>query len=132
VWARLAPIFPLAEDDFIKLIFEIAQSDDATIELREALVSGLYDEVMSLGPTPQRSQTVLRPLFRLVLQPKAAPLFDRLLQVPIYSLLFRPGVPPSSAQIIIPDANDRERVKGVIAGFTPPRAKEILAWLAGK
>jgi len=132
VWARIKPIFPSAEDDFIQAVFEVVRADDTTIELREALVYGLYEEVLSLGPTPQRSLNFLRPLFALLLQPKAAPLFDRLLQVPIYNLLFRPGAVPAAAETIIPNANDRKQVRGVIAEFSSSRAQEVLAWLEAK
>jgi hypothetical protein len=99
--------------------------------MRESLLYALYEEILMLELTPERSITVISSLFGLLLQPEAAPLFDRLIQVPIYNLLFRPETPPQSVLDIIPDASDREQMGEIIAGFTSPRAKEILTWLQG-
>jgi hypothetical protein len=129
IWARVAPIYPGAEDTLLPAALAALQPKDATIELRDALIYGLYDAVLALGPTPERAVKLARPLLGLLLQPEAAPLLDRMLQVPIYNLVFRPGAAPLPVATVVPDPADRARMKAIADGFRSQRAHEIRDWL---
>ncbi len=129
VWSRVAPIYPSAEPSLLPLTLNLVEARNATVELREALLYGLYNEVGELTPLRERNIQLIRALLGLMLQPEAAALQDRLLQVPLYNLICGEGsnVPPAAT--VVPDASQRTRLKQAIAGFSSERAQEIGAWL---
>jgi hypothetical protein len=129
VWARVAPLYSGDENALRTSALAIVEVPDATLELRDAVIDGLYRAVLSLGPTPERSAMLLRPLLGLTLQAEAAPLMDRLLQGPIYNLVFRPTGPHLRAAEVVPDAAERARMATKVAGYRPQRARDIRLWL---
>jgi hypothetical protein len=132
MWVRISPVYRVAEESIEPAVLEMIETSDSAIPLREALVYGAYDEVLSLGPTPPRSGRLLRALLELLLQPQASAMFDRMLQAPIYNLAFQPGRPPLPAGDVITSAADRNRMAAVAAGLPSARAKAVAAWLAGE
>ena len=132
LWARIAPVYALNEGVLTSPTLEIVQAKDATRDLREALIYGLYDETLSLGTTPERTLGLLRPRVGLTLQPEAVPLLDRLLQVPIYNLVFQPGMAPVSPASVMPDAASRVAAAAVVARYKSERARRVAQWLAGE
>ncbi|MGA2499022.1 MAG: hypothetical protein ABSH20_14870, partial [Tepidisphaeraceae bacterium] len=129
LWARVAPVYAVDEAALLPAVLETVQARDANRDLREALIYGVYDEIVSLGPTPQRSLGLIRPLLGLAPQPEAAPMMDRLLQVPIWNLLYRPGVAPPSPATVIPDAAARAEIAAVVSRYKSERARRIARWL---
>jgi len=132
VWARVAPVFNYADEDFMKDIFRVVRADDATLELRESLLYGLYEGVLSLGSTRERTESFLRQALQLLLEPNAAPIYDRLIQVPLYNLVFRPDAAPIPSEEIVPDSRERDQMRSIVSGFTSPKAQELVGWFEAK
>ncbi|HMC10394.1 MAG TPA: hypothetical protein VKH44_03855 [Pirellulaceae bacterium] len=132
LWARVGPVYRDALDALLPPALEIVQARDATLQLREALIYGLYDTFLSIAPMPPKSLELLRPLLGLLTQPEAAPLGDRLIQVPIYNLIFRPGKTPPSAASVLPDPAARTRILDALGTHKSAKAAEVRSWLAGE
>ena len=132
LWARIAPVYRESFDALLPPALQIVQARDATAQLREALIYGLYDLFLSVAPTPPKSFELLRPLLGLVPQAEAAPLADRLIQVPIYNLIFRPGMTPPAPATVLPDAAARARILGALGTFKSQKSKQVRSWLAGE
>lgn len=131
VLARIEPLFALNEQAFTNALLFIALQSDTDPSLRESLVYGAYAEMLQLGLTAERRRLLLRPLFELLLVPTAAPMIDRLLQVPIHNLLFEPEPAPLRVDEVLADASLRARLETVIGGQTGEKARKVGAWVKG-
>lgn len=132
IWARIGPVFPGTQDELLAPALDLVQAEDTTIELREVFVYGLYAAVSALPPDRERSTKLIHAFLNLLLRPEAASLHDRLLQVPLFNLLFRtPSLTPS-ATVIIPDPAERARLIAVAIQFKSERASKVGAWLDGR
>lgn len=132
MWERVAPIYPDAENPIFTTMLSLIEAKDAKVELREALLYGIYDEVSKHPVTEEHRLQLVRSFLHLMLQPEAAPLHDRLLQVPLHDLLFEDGNKTLSAATVFPDVAERSKLKHAVDGFHSQKAKEIGSWLEGK
>jgi len=130
LWARIQPVYTQFEADLAPAALRIVEAEDTNLELRAALLYPIYDMVLALG-RPQRITAFLRAALALLLQPSAKPLWDRLIQVPIYNLAVA-GTERLSAEEVVPSAAGRARIAQVLAGFPFQRAAEVRNWLEGK
>jgi hypothetical protein len=132
VWARVAPKFAANEDAVRGAALWVIRAKDAHVEIRESLVGSLFEATLALDPTPERTLALLKPYLALLRQPDAAPLHDRLVQVPIHNLIFREGQAPPAVEAVVPDAAARAAMQATVSRFNSDRAKAVAAWLAGK
>ena len=131
LWDRVSPAFHEAEEMVEPAVVALINAPDASIPLREALIYGVYDAVLSPEPSPAQVR-FLRTLLELLLQPQASVMFDRMLQAPIYNLALPPERSPAVASDVIANAADRAKMAAVAARYPSGHAKAVAAWLAGQ
>jgi hypothetical protein len=131
LWERVAPAFSEDEEALEPAVLRLVEAPDSSVPLREALVNGAYGELISPEPSPAQTR-LLRALLELLLQPAAAPMFDRLIQVPIYNLAFPGGRAAHAAAELIADRDERARMAAIAAGFPSAKAKTVADWLNGR
>jgi hypothetical protein len=132
VWARCAPIYAEVEKAISVSALQVIAAKEANPELRQAFIAGMYDQVLSLGPTRDRRIELGGALLRLLEQPEAATLVDWLAQVPIYNLVLGPEAPVMEPTQFVSDPAARGRIAHVLAGLHSQRAKQLQAWLESK
>jgi hypothetical protein len=126
---RVSRHFESMEDAMQTGFMRVVTASGTTETLREALVDCLYDESAEQDLTEDRAIALLRRFLSWAQQPEAAPMLDRMLQVHLYNLIFRPGEAPLPVGKVVPDAEERSRLEQVFAAYPSARAKEIVAWL---
>jgi hypothetical protein len=130
-WARIKPIYSSAEEYLLPPLLYIIEAKDTANSVRGSLVYGLWDEATDLGLSKERVRKLLGPFLRLLALPVAAPMHDRLLQVPIYNLLFQFGGAESSAAEIVPDETARRTMIDTASRARSERAADVAKWLRG-
>jgi hypothetical protein len=129
-WARTEPSYAGVENELFPEIVKVVSARDATVELRQALIEGLYQFVSATDPSEERALRLARPLLGLLLQPEAAPLVERLAQVEIYNLVFHGGSALAPAHAVVADPAERAAMRSALAVYPSERASQISSWLS--
>jgi len=130
VWARTEPLYGGAEAQLFPEVVKVVAARDATLELRQALIEGLYQFASTVDPSEQRALKLAEPLLALLLQPEAAPLVERLAQVQLYNLIFHDGHALAPAHTLVADSSERAAMRAALAKHPSERASEISTWLS--
>ncbi|MBL8173702.1 MAG: hypothetical protein JNK48_03480 [Bryobacterales bacterium] len=130
--ARLAPQYEAFEEGMQTGIMRVVTAAGATGPLRETLVEFLYDQSAEQELTEDKAVKLAQRFIAWARQPEASPMLDRLIDVHLYNLIFRPDEPALPVAKVLPDAAERAALAAIFAKEPSPRCTEVISWLNGK
>ncbi|HZS57426.1 MAG TPA: hypothetical protein VFA65_23705 [Bryobacteraceae bacterium] len=130
LWARVLPVFLHSYEKLEAPVLSLVLAEDATRELRGAVISGVYEGTLLLEPNPELTRAVIRAFFSLLRQKSAAPLAYKLVEVQLYNLVLREGNVDVPVESIYPEQPDRDALRKALEPFQSERARQLSNWLA--
>lgn len=129
LWARVSARFVEDEEHLFPEIQALITASDSHIDLRTSLIYDTYDAVLFEKSNSEIYIKVLGTFFSLLLQAESEQLHEDLVNIYIYDLAVPAEGRKPRVDRILPDGEERDRIKIVLSKFDTDRAREVLAWL---